>query len=106
VKGLALLNQLATNPAELLPPGGVFTDLPRLFETQQKVLGVEENFEDYALQAASALANGSEKPNQFLIESLFETISDEGLEIMRTASGTLPGSQGDIARALLQHAPK
>ena len=105
VAGLEMLNRIRSSPQDFLPKIGPLKDIPRLIETAKKVVGVEENMESYALAAAEANAQVGTAESESLISHLYAGLSQQGIEIMRTASEAMDGAQGKIAQALMQRAP-
>jgi hypothetical protein len=105
VAGLEMLNRIRNSPQDFIPKVGPLKDIPRLIETAKKVVNVEENMESYALAAAEANAQVGTAESESLASQLFAGLSQEGIEIMRTASEAMDGAQGKIAQALMQRAP-
>ncbi|MEO8419743.1 MAG: hypothetical protein ABI457_00990 [Hyphomicrobium sp.] len=105
VAGLEMLNRIRNSPQDFIPKVGPLKDIPRLIETAKKVVNVEENMESYALAAAEANAQVGTAESESLASQLFAGLSQEGIEIMRTASEAMNGAQGKIAQALMQRAP-
>jgi hypothetical protein len=107
IEGLEMLNRIRNSPQDFIPKIGPLKDIPRLIDTAKKVVGVEENWESYALAAADANANAQvgTAEGESLAAHLFAGLSKEGIEIMRTASDAVDGPQGKIAQLLMERAP-
>jgi hypothetical protein len=105
VTGLEMLNRIRNSPEDFIPKVGPLKDIPRLVETARKVVRVEEDMESYALAAAEANAQVGTAESESLAAHLFAGLSQEGIDIMRTASGAMDGAQGKIVQALTQRAP-
>lgn len=106
VKGVELLDRIRKSPQDFIPKVGPLKDLPRLIETGEKVLGVEQNMESFALAATEANAEAGTAQSDPLVEHLFSRLNEQGLGIMRTASEAMDGPFGRIAQTLMQRAPK
>jgi hypothetical protein len=106
LKGIDMLDRIQRSPQDFIPKVGPLKELPRLIETGKKVLSVEENMESFALAAAAANAQAHTAESERLAAHLFARLSQEGTDIMRTASQAMEGPQGKIAQALMERAPK
>lgn len=106
VRGIALMDKIRRNPQDFLPKVGPLKDLPRLIEVSKQIVMIEELWEMYALAAADATGQVGTVESDTLIIHIFSSLGKSGLEIMRTASGAMEGTQGKIARALMERAPE
>lgn len=106
VRGIALMDKIRRSPKDFLPKVGAFKDLPRLIEVSEQIVTIEENWESYALATADASGQLGIAESDTLIVHIFSSLGKSGAEIMRTASGAMEGTQGKIARASMERAPK
>ena len=106
VRGIAFMDKLRRRPQDLLPKIGPLKDLPRLIEVSKQIVMIEENWELFALAAADATGRIETAESDTLVVHIFDSLGKSGVEIMRTASGAMEGTQGKIARALMERAPE
>ncbi|TRX03229.1 hypothetical protein [Flavobacterium gawalongense] len=105
LKGMAMIDQIRKNPQKFIPKVGPLKDIERLIETEKKVLSIEENFESYSLAAANANAQIGTKESDKLVEQVFLSLGKQATDIMRTASGSIEGPLGQIARVIMERGP-